>query len=82
MTHPRSPERTAKSDTIYLIVADNARRARERAGMTRAEVSAVLGAGESYYRGVETCHKHISLLRLVEIADALGVTAGELLEGV
>lgn len=79
----RSEEATRKAAYINEVVGENARTIRVGQGLTQAQVSELLGSMcESYYRGIEAGLKQISLVRLVDIADVLGVHPGELLEGV
>lgn len=66
---------------LRVIVAANCRKARAAAGLTQRQVSELFGATEGYYRGIEAGTKSFSLVRVIEIADALGVTVGQLLEG-
>lgn len=49
--------------------------------LTQRQVSDLFGATEGYYRGIEAGTKSFSLVRVIEIADAQGVTIGQLLEG-
>jgi len=64
------------------VIADNARAARQRAGMTQREVAQlVAGAHESYIRGVEAGTKDVSLVRAIEIADVLGISLADLVKG-
>lgn len=82
MSHPRSADCARRAAYINAVVGENARKARKELGLTQAQVSSMLGSGcESYYRGVESGVKQISLVRLVDIADALGVQPYQLLEG-
>lgn len=64
-------------------IGDNIRRLRKEAGMTQAQASELLtGAHESYFRSIENGQKNISLIRAIEIADLLGVTLSEIVEGI
>ena len=79
----RTAERKAKSRTINRLVGMNARAIREVQGITQIECSRLLaGAHESYWRSIETGHKDMSLLRVVEVSEVLGCTVGQLMEGV
>lgn len=85
MTRPYSTARKQRAQAIRDVVAVNARARRKELGLTQQQVSILLsgeGAHEAYYRGIETGTKEISLVRLVELADTLDVTASQLLEGV
>lgn len=65
-----------------MILGYNIRERRKALELTQAEASRLLGsAHESYFRSIENGHKEISLSRLIEIADVLGVKPGQLLEG-
>lgn len=80
---PRTSERQRKAEYICQKIGENIRKVRIKTPLTQADCSALIaGAGESYWRQVENGAKQFSLLRLVEIADALGVPAADLLEGV
>lgn len=69
--------------SVYLtFVADNVRKRRIALGYTQLECARLLGVGhESYWRGLETASKGLSLERLIMVADVLGCKPGELLEG-
>ena len=71
-------------DAVSYTLARNIREARRRAGMTQADLSEALGLPRTstYIRQVESACKVVSLPRLIEIADALGVEPTELLEGI
>jgi transcriptional regulator with XRE-family HTH domain len=60
-------------------LAVNLRAARERAGLTRAEV--VEATGTDYDR-IEDGHTDPGLVALARIAETLGTTAADLLRGV
>lgn len=74
-------ERRQQAAYIHSVIADNIRRERVALGLTQRDAAALFGAGESYFRAIENGHKQLSLLRVVEIADVLGVSAAKLLEG-
>jgi len=77
--------RTTSESTRKLnlsIIGENIRKHREAQGCTQREMSVEFGAHESYFRGIENGQKELSLHRLIEIADMLGVPAGDLLENV
>ena len=75
-------QRRKKARTIRKIIAANCREARTAQGMTQREIAELFGATEGYYRGIESGEKSFSVLRLCEIADALGKLPSDLLHGV
>lgn len=80
---PRTSERKDRFRKDLYFIGLNMRRVRKDMGYTQKEISYLLGStSETYYRGVESGNKEISLLRLLEIADALGCPCADLLEGV
>ena len=80
---PRTEDRQRKASLICSMVGDHVRDKREALGMTQADCSKLLaGSCESYWRSMEGGHKHMSLLRLVEVSEVLGCDASELLEGI
>lgn len=80
---PRTEERRAKSLTINELIGLNIRTLREAQDLTQRDCSRILASSsESYWRCIETGHKEMSLLRVVEIAEVLGCPAAKLLEGV
>ncbi|MGB0972856.1 MAG: helix-turn-helix domain-containing protein [Mycobacterium sp.] len=85
MSQPYSHRRKQRAAHIFSVVGENIRTARVGEEVTQAQAAKLLGEDgthESYFRGVENGHKQISLVRLVEIADALGVAPESLLRGV
>lgn len=60
----------------------NMRAARERAGLTQEEVGNASGVGQAQYNRYENGRVDPSVGVLVRIAASLGVSAGELLDGV
>jgi transcriptional regulator with XRE-family HTH domain len=82
VSHPYPIDRKRRAAAINNIVGNNVRQRRKDLDLTQAEASKLLGCShESYFRSIENGHKQISLTRLVEIADVLGVSAADLLEG-
>lgn len=80
---PRTADRREKAATVYALVGYNVRERRLALKMTQRECSELLaGAHESYWRQLESGGKELSLLRLVEISEVLGVNVGDLLKGV
>ena len=78
-----SPERKRLVDTVNDIVGHNIRKQRKELKITQAEASRLLsGANEGYFRSIENGHKRMSLFRLIEISDVLGVSPSTLLEGI
>jgi len=64
-------------------IGENIRKFRKESGMTQAQASELLtGAHESYFRSIENGQKDISLIRAIEIADLLGVSLSDIVEGV
>jgi transcriptional regulator with XRE-family HTH domain len=83
MPQPDDPERARRRKLIQGIVGENVRQHRTKQDMSRVQLSKLCGSvHESYVRQIENGQKEISLVRLVEFADALGVNASELLDGV
>lgn len=71
----------SERDAVYGIIGHNVRRARLSIGATQTELSQLLGSHDDYWRAVENGLKGVSVPRLVQIADVLGVSPGDLLRG-
>lgn len=83
MPQPDDAARARRRKLIQGIVGENVRQHRTKQDMSRVDLSKLCGSvHESYVRQIENGQKEISLVRLVELADALGVRASELLDGV
>lgn len=57
------------------------RELRRRAGLTQAQTAAAAGLSRFFYREVEAGKRTLSLDNVFAIADALGVSASDLLTG-
>ena len=74
-------DRATQRAYIREVVGDNIRNERLLLGMTQKQVAELFGATEGYIRGIERGHKEASLLRIMEIADVLGCSVHDLLDG-
>ena len=84
MSQPYSAARARRASLVRKVIGENVREIRLHQGFTQAQFSKLLVGGpahESYFRGIEAGLKEISLVRLVEIADTMGVPVARLLEG-
>ena len=68
-------------EDIVRIVARNVREARERAELSQEDLAYRANVDRSYLWGIERGTRNPSVLVVARIADALGVTAAELLVG-
>lgn len=69
---------------VRMIVGENIRKFRHLEGLTQKQLAELLvggGTNESYFRSIENGHKAISLVRVVEVADTLGIPPADLLAG-
>lgn len=85
MSQSYDEKRVRRVQYIRSVVGENVRKIRKEQGLTQKQMGDLLIGGpthESYFRGIETGQKEFSLVRLVEIADTLGVTPSQLLEGI
>jgi transcriptional regulator with XRE-family HTH domain len=60
----------------------NLRALRLRSGLSQEELAHESGLDRSYVGGVERGERNVSLLNIVRLAKALGISTSELLEGV
>ena len=60
----------------------NLKELRQAAGLTQEKVALEAGLDRSFYVDVENGHHSLTLDRLFAVADALGVTASRLLDGI
>lgn len=61
-----------------VIIGKRIRSLRESAGYTQEDFALVLGLDRSYYGAIERGESNATVLKLVAIAEALGVTVGDL----
>ncbi len=63
----------------YKIIGKRIKRARQSKGMSQEELAEVVDLSVSYISYIETAKKSLGLSTLIEIANALGVSADDLL---
>lgn len=64
---------------IRFKLANNARRFREQLGLSQEAVAIKIGADRAYVSLIERGKQNMTLVRLAELADALGVDATDLI---
>ncbi|MGI9359966.1 MAG: helix-turn-helix domain-containing protein [Parasphingorhabdus sp.] len=64
---------------IRLKLASNARYYRERLGLSQEAIAVKIGADRAYVSMIERGKQNMTLVRLAELADALGVDATDLI---
>lgn len=65
------------SDQHYLEVVARLRSARERSGMTQAQLARNLGRPQSYVSKVETGERRIDFIELLRLCRALGTSLAD-----
>lgn len=63
--------RTTSSDITSVLVGQSLREARQRAGLTQAEVARRLDASAPYISGLESGRSNMTIGQLAALADAL-----------
>ena len=66
----------------FCIIGKRLKDARKKKGLTQEQLVEKMGVSIAYLSKVETGKIHINLERLSEICSLLGVTEGEILNGV
>lgn len=74
-------DRATQRKYIQEVVGDNIRDERLALGMTQKQVAELFNSNESYLREIEKGRKEVSLLRIMEIADVLGCSLHDLIDG-
>ena len=69
-------------DEITRAFGANLRRFRKKAGLTQGELAEQAGLHVNYISGADRGERNLSLVNIVKLARALGVSASDLLEGV
>jgi transcriptional regulator with XRE-family HTH domain len=85
IAHPRLAELVLRTTILYgvdreQVVGDNVRRLRTAAGMSLAELAEASGISKTTLHGIEQGHGNPTLSTLWDLAGALRVPLGELLE--
>ena len=62
------------------ILGKNIKKHRENKGYTQNELAEIVDLSREYVADVERGHKRISLKKLFEIADALGIKCSQLID--
>ena len=71
----------SKENSNAQTVGFNLRKFRERVGISQEELADRCGLHRTYVGSVERGERNISLDNIVRLANALDVSAGQLLEG-
>jgi transcriptional regulator with XRE-family HTH domain len=58
----------------YQLLAELLREARERAGLTQAELATRLSRSQSFVSDIELCRRRIDLTQLNDICDEIGLS--------
>lgn len=67
---------------ILLAFGQRIRQLRKNAGLSQEAFAAKCGLDRTYIGGIERGERNVALRNIFLIAQALGVTASELLEGI
>jgi len=67
------------SDPRYRLIIERLRQARLEAGMTQAELAEELRVPQSFVAKVERLERRLDILEFVQIAEAIGISPGELI---
>jgi Predicted transcriptional regulators len=68
----------ATKPRILVAFGKRVRELREAEGWSQEEFAARIGMDRSFYSAVERGERNVSLLRIKDIADGLGVAVGDL----
>jgi transcriptional regulator with XRE-family HTH domain len=71
-------KRTPQEEEILSLFGDWLRQLRKDSGFTQEEFAAEAAFSRSYYTEIETGKRNVSLLNLVKMADALGISLPDL----
>ena len=71
-----------KNDSVLAALGQNVRQTRESKQFTQEKLAEFAGLDPTYISGIERGVRNPSLLSIVRVAKALGVTVSELCEGV
>jgi ribosome-binding protein aMBF1 (putative translation factor) len=78
---PRRRGRSAKASSPFLtLVGQRLSEARSALGLTQDELAEKAGVDRSYVSDMERGIRNFSVLALLDLAEALGVQAGDLLK--
>lgn len=74
----------ARNDPTYLLLGQELRRAREKAGLSRPELAAQLASGvaERTLNSWEIGYRRIEISSIIEICDVLGVSVPDIFRAV
>lgn len=75
-------ERTDIDEAALKVFGSNIRTRRATQGLSQEQLAEVSGLDRTYVGGAERGERNLSLLNIIRIARALGVTPRDLLEGV
>lgn len=69
----------AKAKQLYQVLGAQLRQKRNNAGFTQDDVAVAIGVDRRHYGRIEGGQRRISIVRLIEICEHLGVDPGELI---
>lgn len=77
-------QESQRDKTRLLLLGDGLRQAREKRGWKRDELASRLSSdiSETAIRSYELGYRHVTAMRLIEICEALGVSAAEIIDDV
>ncbi len=75
-----TPNRTPTCEPIYVTVGYNIKAWREHLGFTQAELAEEVGIQRTSINNTEAGRQRLMLHTIEKIADALGISIGDLLE--
>lgn len=78
MNKKQRPKRDLYLKNVGLTIKD----ARKEKGMSQESLALTSGLDRSYIGGVERGERNVSIINLKKIADSLGITISNLLNGV
>lgn len=76
-----TPNRTPTCEPIYVTVGYNIKAWREHLGFTQAELAGEVGIERTSINNAEAGRQRVMLHTIEKIAEALGISIGDLLEG-
>ena len=74
--------RTMVKKDVQERFGDRLREVRNQAGLTQESLAEASGLDRSYYGGVERGERNVALRNIEALADALGMTISNLMDGV